>query len=31
MTVPADASGIYAEFAGVAADTQVSGPVGIYQ
>jgi hypothetical protein len=31
MTVPADGSGIYAEFAGVAADTQVSGPVGIYQ
>jgi Flp pilus assembly protein TadG len=31
MTVPADGSGIYAEFAGLAADTQVSGPVGIYQ
>jgi hypothetical protein len=31
MTIPADSGGIYAEFAGVATDTQVGGTVEIYQ
>jgi hypothetical protein len=31
MTVPADANGIYAEFAGVTLKEQVSGPVELYQ
>lgn len=31
MTVPADATGIYAEFAGVATKDEITGPVELYQ
>jgi hypothetical protein len=31
MTVPADANGIYAEFAGATSQEEIAGPVELYQ